>query len=82
MGDHDEAVLRAEIRRLVRALGPFGVLRRDVLAHEVRAESWQQAGFDRALEAAVRAGEIEQLPVGFYGLPRPPSTQLSEDQAE
>lgn len=34
---HDEAVLQAEVKRLVRALAPYGVLRRDVLRRDTSA---------------------------------------------
>ena len=69
MTQHERAVLRAEIRRLVAALRPYGVLRRDVLARTAGALDWHQAGFDRALHAAVEAGEIEERPLGFYAIP-------------
>ncbi len=63
-------VLRAEINRLVRALAPYGVLRRDVLRRDVGAGKWHEPWFERALKAAVEEGEIEALPLGFYGLHR------------
>lgn len=66
--EHDEAVLRAEVKRLVHALAPYGVLQRDVLRREAGASNWHEPGFDRALDAAVRQGQIEALPLGFYGL--------------
>jgi hypothetical protein len=66
---HEGAVVRAEVNRLVRALRPYGVLRRDVLAREARAGSWHEAGFERALQSAVDAHRIEELPLGFYRLP-------------
>ncbi|HTX13575.1 MAG TPA: hypothetical protein VME22_33465 [Solirubrobacteraceae bacterium] len=66
---HDEAILRAEIKRLVRALSPYGVLSRDALGREVGADSWHEPRFERALDAAVKQGKIVALPLGFYGLP-------------
>ena len=72
---HGEAVIRAEIKRLVRALSRYRVLRSDALAREAGADVWHQAGFERALQAAVQAGEIEQLPFGFYRLPH--STRMN-----
>jgi hypothetical protein len=66
---HDEAVLRAEIRRLVRALSPYGVLSCDALRREVGADKWHEPWFERALDGAVEQGEIVALPLGFYGLP-------------
>jgi hypothetical protein len=65
---HDDAVLQAEVRRLVHALCPFGVLRRDALKREACSASWHEGGFERALEAAIRAGRIERLPFEFYRL--------------
>jgi hypothetical protein len=67
--DHESAVLRAEVRRLVRALRPYGVLRRDALARAACAETWHEAGFERALQLAVAHHEIEQLALDFYRLP-------------
>jgi hypothetical protein len=67
--EHEEAVRRAEVKRLVHALAPYGVLHRDVLSREVAASNWHEPGFDRAIDAAVRQGQIEALPLGFYGLP-------------
>jgi len=65
---HDEAVLRAEVNRVVRALAPYRVLSRDVLRREAGAGNWHEPRFERALEAAVEQGRIEALPLGFYGL--------------
>jgi hypothetical protein len=76
--EHELAVVRAEIRRLVMALRPYGVLRRDVLARVAGALSWHQASFDRALHAAVQAGEIEERPLGFYAIPHPASDEAIE----
>jgi hypothetical protein len=77
MTEHEHAVLRAEIGRLVTALRPYGVLRRDVLARTAGAMSWHQATFDRALVAAVEAGEIEKRPLGFYAIPHRGSTRAA-----
>lgn len=70
---HDVAVVQAEARRLAHALRPFGVLRKDQLKVVARAASWHEGSFDRALRAAVEAGEIERLPFDFY---RPRSAPL------
>ncbi len=64
------AIIDAEVQDIVRALSPYGVLERDVLAERCRASTWQDGGFDEALDAAVAAGLVEQLPDGFYGLVR------------
>jgi len=65
---HEAAVLRSEVKRLTRALAPYGVLQRDVLRREASAGHWHEPSFDRALDAAVKQGQIEALPLGFYGL--------------
>ena len=66
--DHDRAVLRAEVKALVMALSPFRVLRRDALARAAGATRWHEEAFDQALAAAVDAGAIKELPLGFYGI--------------
>ena len=66
---HNEAILRAEIRRLVRTLSPYCVLSRDALSREVGAAHWNEPWFERALDAAVEQGDVVALPLGFYGLP-------------
>lgn len=63
---HDEAVIQAEVRRLARALRPYGVLHREALECAAGAWRWQEGGFDRALGAAVQSGVIEPLPADFY----------------
>ena len=68
--DHDRAVLHAEVRRLVLALSPFGVLRRDVLARAAGATRWSDETFEEALTAAVEGGEIKKLPLDFYAIGR------------
>ncbi len=68
--EHESAVVEAEIRRLVHALRPYGVLRRDALARAANVETWHGGGFERALRIAVAEHEIEELPLGFYRLPR------------
>jgi hypothetical protein len=61
-------VLHAEIKRLVTALSPVGVLRRDALARAAGATWWHEASFELALRAAVEAGRVKQLPLGFYSI--------------
>jgi hypothetical protein len=68
--EHERAVRSAEIRRLVAALRPFGVLRRDALAQAAGAMRWHESDFELALGAAVEAGEIHELPLGFYAVRR------------
>jgi len=63
---HQDAVSQAEIRRLLRALAPFGILSRDALEQECHAGTWHDGGFTAALRAAISAGLIVELPGGFY----------------
>ncbi len=62
------AITEAEIREIVRALAPYGVLDRETLSERTRQHGWQADGFDTALAAAVREGVIERLPEGHYKL--------------
>lgn len=64
------AITDAEVQDIVRALAPYGVLGHDVLARECHASTWQEGDFEVALEAAVGAGVVEELPGGFYKLVR------------
>lgn len=63
---HEDAVVNAEARHLIRALAPYRVLHRDALATVAGADRWHEGGFERALAEAVRSGSIEALPEGFY----------------
>ncbi|HEY3728157.1 MAG TPA: hypothetical protein VGL51_13335 [Solirubrobacteraceae bacterium] len=65
---HDDAVLQAEARRVVHALRPFGILRKDALKRAACPTTWHEGGFDSALHAAIAAGKIEPLPFDFYRL--------------
>lgn len=65
-GVHEQAVLAAEIKRIVRALRQLGVLHRDALGREVRAASWHEGTFERALAAAVSSGQVQRLAFEFY----------------
>jgi hypothetical protein len=62
----EQMLVGAGIRRLVHAIGPFGILQREALAHAAGANRWPTGGFDRALRAAVEQGRLEALPFGFY----------------
>ncbi len=79
---HEGAVVRAEVNRLVRALRPYGVLRRDVLARTAKAGSWHEAGFERALRRAVEEHRIEELAFGFYRLPHTASKETHPSSGE
>lgn len=63
---HDNAVIQAEVRRLARAIAPFGVLHHDSLRDLVDAGRWNEGGFEAALTAAVREGVVDPLPGNFY----------------
>lgn len=63
---HEQAVVRAEMRRLAKALRPYGILHRNALQEACGAQKWHEGGFDRALREAVRHGLLEPLPGGFY----------------
>jgi hypothetical protein len=76
---HEDAVIQAEVRRLARALAPYGVLRRDALRRTAGADSWQEGGFDRALSAAVEAGRITRLPAEFYACREPARHRARND---
>ena len=67
---HEEAVIQAEVKRLVHTISPYGILRRDFLARSSGAEHWP-GGFERALQAAVEQGRLEARPFGFYRRVRP-----------
>lgn len=69
ISSHEQAMLHAQIKRIVHALRPFGVLHRQALEREAGAGMWHGANFEGALRAAVRAGEIDALPFGFYAMP-------------
>ena len=63
---HDEVVIQAEVRRLTRALAPYGILHRDMLAQVADARRWREGAFETALDRAVRGGEVDALPGGFF----------------
>jgi hypothetical protein len=63
---HHDAVVQAEVRRLLRAIGPYRVLSRDTLSHITHAERWSEGGLDGALRAAVEEGVLAPLPFGYY----------------
>jgi hypothetical protein len=65
---HEDAVTQAEVRRLARALAPYGILGREALERAARANHWRQGAFESALASALRSGTLEQLPYGFYRL--------------
>ncbi len=75
---HDEAVIQAEVRRLARALAPYGVLHRNALKQSAGAEHWHEGTFETALAAGVRSGSLERLPAGFYRVSRD-SSSASDD---
>ena len=64
--ERDVALLEAEVRRVLHALAPYGVLREDALAKACRARRWRAGQFETALDTAVRRGRLRRLPFGFY----------------
>ncbi len=64
--ERDEALLEAEVGRVMHALAPYGVLREDALARACGAGRWRAGQFESALAAAVRGGRVRRLPFGFY----------------
>jgi hypothetical protein len=62
------AITDAAVSQLVRALRPFGILRRDALSRECSQRGWEEAGFDTALAKAIATGVIVPLPGGFCKL--------------
>jgi hypothetical protein len=64
--NHEDAVIQAEAKHLVRALAPYRVLHRGALEQVAGAQHWHQCSFERALAEAVRSGSIERLPEEFY----------------
>lgn len=63
---HHQAVIQAEVRRLLHAIGPYRVLSRNRLLQITHAERWSEGGLDGALRAAVDEGVLETLPLGDY----------------
>lgn len=63
---HEDAVIQAEARHLVRTLAPYRILHRDALKQLAGTRRWHECSYERALAAAVRSGEIERLPEEFY----------------
>jgi hypothetical protein len=59
-------LLEAEVRELVHAVSPYGVLSRGALARACGAPRWRAGQFESALAAAVRAGRLRRLPLGYY----------------
>jgi hypothetical protein len=57
-GSHHEAVPEAEVKRLVNALAPYGVLRSDALRREAGADRWHEPCFERALDAAANLNSV------------------------
>jgi hypothetical protein len=68
---HDQAVLSAEVRRMVRVLRSFGPLPRASLARISQAERWREGSFDHAVKAAIRDGQARELPFDCLAAGRP-----------
>ena len=63
---HEDALLETKVRRVMRVLAPYGVLRQDTLARACGARRWDSGAFRSALDAGVRDGRLRRLPLGFY----------------
>jgi hypothetical protein len=82
MSRHYAAQTRAGARALVRALQPFGVMRKSTLRHQAGAEHWHDYEFESALRAAVETGVIRRLPFGFYAKKNDADRALHEHHAK
>lgn len=78
---HDDAVLSAEVRRLVRVLRAYGPLQRASLAHISHAERWREGTFDRAVTAAIRGGLARELPLDFIAADRPGRSRVGPSRS-
>jgi hypothetical protein len=78
---HYEAVLGAEIRRLVRELRVTGPLTRKILAERCRTANWHDGSFQAAVQAGIRRGVLRQLPFDYVALNREPA-RARGDRAE
>ena len=76
------ALLEAEVRQLLRAISPFGVLRRDALARACHAHLWRRGRFDDAVRQAVSEGRLRSLGAGFYGRPTEPPRDGLRDRPD
>ena len=69
--NHEQAIIQAEVGRLVHAIRPFGMLHRDTLARAAGAEHWRKGRLDLALRTAVEQGRLEKRPLDYYCTPHP-----------
>jgi hypothetical protein len=74
----ERALNRAGAVRLVRAIRPFGVLRRDALAQVAGAGRWPAGAFQGALDAALELGLLEHVAFGFYQESRSKRASIQE----
>jgi hypothetical protein len=65
---HQQLITDGEVRQIVHALAPFGILDHHALSRQCDHAGWQEGGFTTALHKAVSSGVIEELPGGFYTL--------------
>ena len=78
---HDDAVLSAEVRRLVRVLRSYGPLQRASLARISNAERWREGSFDRAVTEAIREGQVRELPFDFIAPDRPGAPRIGPSRS-
>jgi hypothetical protein len=78
---HDDAVLSAEVRRLVRVLRAYGPLQRASLARISHAERWREGSLDRAVTEAIRDGQARELPFDFLATDQPGAARSSPSRS-
>jgi predicted AAA+ superfamily ATPase len=67
---HEELVLDAELRRLVRELYTIGPMPRSMLARSCHAYRWREGSFDEAVQEGIRRGVLARLPFDFIDFER------------
>ena len=67
---HDEAVLAAEVRRLVTELHTSGPLATTTLVRRCHTNHWREGTLDAAIREGTRQRRLPQLPFGYVDVPR------------
>jgi len=67
---HDQALLAAEVRRLVHELRTSGPLSKRRLGQRCHAGDWRDGTLDAAIREGIRQGRLRQLPFGWVDVPR------------
>ena len=66
---HRDAMIEADVRRLVRELRSLGPLSSRTLARRCHAERWDEGAFTEAVRAGLADGKLRALPFGFLAAP-------------